>query len=328
MNRGQAVVEMALGTVVFITVLTFGIHFAEIGFFELKSQEAANAALFDSTSGHMHDWPTDSSAATTTVANATAEVQGRYQDFNGLSGSSNGSTLSNVFTYAQNMQVSCSLGGGAYPWGPSNWYTNAVFNDNGGLKCGARSDVHVGAAMPVQFLDRTLPGGLFDTPAYSTPGLIRACGLGRNVGGNCPGEYTMLLDDWGFSGLNSPESDVCVGLPYGLPCAGNKPYWKSVGIVYGESLTFPLYAADQFTWSLVGMDPLFLPGLGEMTFYMSFEGEQTLFQQPVWARPPEGLPVWATTPFSPINPTDIPYTVAYAGSSGCYLGQSCRALSP
>jgi hypothetical protein len=331
-QRGQAMVEMALGTTLFVTIVAFGIHFSEISFFELKSQEAANAALFDSTSGKMHDWPTNSGAAATTVNNAVngpTGVQTRYQDFNGVTAINNPPRIDQVFTYGKNMNVQCNVGGNAYSWGPSNWYTNAVFDDNGGLKCSAQADVYVSAAMPLQFLDRSTPGGLFDQQEYAAPGVIRACGMGRNVNGNCPGTYRMLLDDWGFAGLNSNESKTCPGLPYGVPCAGfNTPYWQSTAIVYGESLMGIFASADAFAWVLVGADPLMMPGIGEMQFYFSFEGENTLFMQPVVALPPEGLPAWETTPFSPLNPTDVPYTVAYGTSSGCYLGHASNSLFP
>ena len=56
-RRGQAIVEATLGILVFISVLLFGLHFAEITFTQMKVTEAAQAAIWDSTSGQMHVLP-------------------------------------------------------------------------------------------------------------------------------------------------------------------------------------------------------------------------------------------------------------------------------
>src|SRR5207249_4993558 len=54
---GQAAAEAAIGMLVFVTVLMFGLHFAEVGYLTVKIQEAANGALWDTTAKKMHDIP-------------------------------------------------------------------------------------------------------------------------------------------------------------------------------------------------------------------------------------------------------------------------------
>ncbi|MBS1150350.1 MAG: putative pilus biosis operon protein, partial [Myxococcaceae bacterium] len=55
--RGQAIVESVLGILVFISVLMFGLHFADVTFTQMKVTEAAQSAVWDSTAGQMHILP-------------------------------------------------------------------------------------------------------------------------------------------------------------------------------------------------------------------------------------------------------------------------------
>ena len=55
-RAGQATVELALGLLVFVTVLLFGIHFAEVGWLSLKVQEAGAWAMWEAAGANMR-WP-------------------------------------------------------------------------------------------------------------------------------------------------------------------------------------------------------------------------------------------------------------------------------
>ena len=55
-DRGQAVLEMSLGALLFVTVLLFGIHYAEVTFTQMKVTEAASSTMWDVTAGKMHHW--------------------------------------------------------------------------------------------------------------------------------------------------------------------------------------------------------------------------------------------------------------------------------
>ena len=82
-GRGQSTVEMALGLMVFVTVLVFGMHFAEVGFLSIKVQEASAGALWDTTARRMHTLPKDFAPLQTAMDQAGAQAQQRYQDFDG-----------------------------------------------------------------------------------------------------------------------------------------------------------------------------------------------------------------------------------------------------
>lgn len=79
--RGQAVVELVLGLIVFVTILIFAIHFAEVGYLSVKVTEAAHSAIFDATGYKLHKWPRDTSPASSAASRAGNDAQSRYQDF-------------------------------------------------------------------------------------------------------------------------------------------------------------------------------------------------------------------------------------------------------
>ena len=54
--RGQGVVELALSALLMVTVLIVGIYLCEVAFLNLKVQEAANAAMWESTGRSTSDF--------------------------------------------------------------------------------------------------------------------------------------------------------------------------------------------------------------------------------------------------------------------------------
>ena len=91
-QRGQSAVELALASLIFVTVLIFGIHFSEVGYLSLKVQEAANAALWDVTAMKMHnifspEWTDYQNSVSTDQTNTTT----RYQKYDGRASQSGGS---------------------------------------------------------------------------------------------------------------------------------------------------------------------------------------------------------------------------------------------
>ncbi|MFP2910411.1 hypothetical protein ACLESD_36315, partial [Pyxidicoccus sp. 3LFB2] len=106
--RGQALVETALGLMVFVTILVFGIYFAEVGALTLKVQEAANFALWDATGRVMHDPENGQWGRRGVVADAEAEAAARYADFDGrerMGGT--GMPIQQAIARAQPIQVDC-----------------------------------------------------------------------------------------------------------------------------------------------------------------------------------------------------------------------------
>ncbi|HEX4620157.1 MAG TPA: TadE family protein, partial [Myxococcaceae bacterium] len=92
MKRGQATVEMALGSIVFVTLLMLGIYLAETSYLMLKVNEAASFAMSWGTGMRVHHFsgatrPFD----TTTYApwkdvplHTETEAGTRYADFDGV----------------------------------------------------------------------------------------------------------------------------------------------------------------------------------------------------------------------------------------------------
>jgi len=329
--RGQAMVEMVLGLLVFITLITFAIFFSETIFTSLKVQEAATSAMWDSTGGKMHDWPAllffGTGEAKKTVKKATQSAQQRYADFDGRTGVNGATTVLQTFSRAQNLSVSCGLGKGKdYPGllSAGTIATIGVYADNGGLNCNSEASLDA-FNMPNSFLDsgkRT-----FREQNYKNPSL-RICGFGRAIGGSCKGSYSMLLDDWGLAGNGGPlgESGICAMVPnifggsVALPCAPNLRYYSMTRLVYEpSSLLVNKGAASALAKAIVGTSPI-----DEDSMWMSFMGEETMFLQPV--APTDGLlPImpWPTNPggASILMPW---YANSYSKRDKCFLGKKCN----
>ena len=115
--RGQGTVELALGLLVFLTVLFFGIHFAEVGMMKLRVQQSATSALWDTTGLRMHRFNTDvdskpdfySSNQMRDARNrAPAQAaEARFHDFEGLSAQGGPTTFTQVMTRGSRLEVSC-----------------------------------------------------------------------------------------------------------------------------------------------------------------------------------------------------------------------------
>jgi hypothetical protein len=313
--RGQAMVELALGSIVIITVLIFAIHFAEIGYLSLKVTEASHSALLDATGHRLHDWPDDASPASSAARIAGEKATERYADFDGRQRSTGGTTLTQAFTRASNMDVRCT-GGGGPGWGPS-FFTSLAYDDNGGISCRSEADIQA-IRIPTDFLEDA-NNGFFKKQHYeATP--IHVCGIGRAQGGTCPGQLTSMLDDWGLSGPG--ESGNCVIIPdVPVPCLPNTKYWTMAASVHATTGLGLGASGTAMALGTVGaMPPTFLPVLAENMFWMSSVGE-SIFIQPL---PSEGWSIWPTTPGPvPGGLAGIPYSVAYFQRDECFLGKGC-----
>jgi hypothetical protein len=311
MKRGQATVEMALGLLVFITVVAFGIHFAEVTFLSMKVTEAAGSAFYDTTAGQMHSimFNYDTTSAR---QNAERSATARYAGFDGRQAASGGPPgIQDVFTVASNMRVRCPSGG-APIFPPLPPATAMYWGNWGGENCSSSADMAT-IHFPERFLDQG--GGFFTTQNYNPPSL-HMCAAGRALGGTCSGGFSSMLDDWGLANTFT-ENWICPSLPFGLPCP-NLNYWTGVQAVYqlngGSWGTAGAKLAKAATLMSVPSNVM-----GEFTGYMSFTGSEMLFQQPLIVG--EGAIVWETTPFLLTNPA---YFVSWVQRSDCYLGLSCN----
>lgn len=309
MRRGQAVVEAALGIFVFVTILIFGIHFAELGAISLEVQEAANHAVWDSTSRQMHDvtaheWNQYNSA----IAFANSQAMLRYADFDALRTS--GTTTTLVFTRATNVQVACRALGASDRLQPSDAHPLAqgTYPDGDhGLSCLARADL-TGFRIPTNFLD-----GNMSNARHYRPLVIPACAVGRPVNGNCPGRLGMLLDDWGYVGQD--EARECALGWEGKDTCANQGYYDQALSVYQATPAARAGSASRLAAVVAGGSPI-----DEDFFFISFRGSEGRYGPYTESvQSSHGDLYWETTPFQ------HPRNVQYDGPrSNCWLGNPCR----
>ncbi len=332
-SRGAALVETALGATLMITVIAFGIHFAEVGFLSLKVQEAAISALWHGTHGTMHRTATDYSNADDTMRAAGRDAQRRYADFNGLSTVNNPPGITQVFTAGRDMQVNCDVGGD--PDWEGTRLTQLIYRDRGAAHCESQAVLDL-VSFPTSFLDDNSEGGLYQQQhADGRFGNLRVCGVGRPVAGACNGRINMLVDDWGLasSGVIS-ETLTCQMLLGQMPYELNPPLFVPI-----PCLNLPFFAAVLGTYAPTALiiPPMsdYMP-LGVLQFpapilsryfFMSAPGEEMLMMQvPTLDQPGGASGLFPTTPGSPLSITSAPYGYAYArrvANRGCFLGRDC-----
>ena len=335
--RGQAVVELALGSMVFVTVLLFGIHFSEVVVTQMKLTEASSSAMWDITAGRMHTWPLDTSPSNGAVNLARVQANSRYRNFDGRVVAPSvrpTPSLTQVLTSADNLRVDCRRGAGlgSFPTFLMRLQYSLVFQDVDGAWCNAEADVrHGGVIRVMQYLEDAQ--GFFRARQYDgrgagAGGVYHSCAMGRARGGACPQRMSMMIDDWGMSNGRGDEAAMCPVIIWGIPCP-NIPYWGSTNLVY-QATSIPAgvqSGADRtLLLAVYNTAPFWIPFISSPTsFYMTFVGEELLFNGVTpWATDPIGWSwVWQTTPFA-FWPT---YAVAWNASSGCYLGQPCNTSS-
>ncbi len=333
--RGQAITELALGSIVFVTVLLFGIHFSETVVTQMKVTEAGASTMWDVTAGSMHTWPLNTGPTGTAISTAVANSN-RYRNFDGRVVAASvrpTPSLTQVLTSADNMSVQCQQGAGLdyFPTLLMRLPFSLVFRDVRGVECTAQADVRHGGVMRVfNFLDDA--NGFFKERQFAgrgagAGGVYHTCAIGRAQFGNCRQPMRMVIDDWGMSNGGGAEAMMCPVLPFGIPCP-NLPYWASTNFVY-QAISIPAGVQSGADRNLItrvynrAPPPMWIPFISSPTsFYMTFVGEELGFMGfTPWASDPIGWSwVWQTTPFL-FWPT---YAAAYAASSGCYLGLPCN----
>lgn len=305
-QKGQGMVEAALGIIVFVTILVFGIHFAEVGHLSLKVQEAANAAVWDSTSVKMHDTFTkDWTGYRNAVTFAEFITNRRYSDFDALA-SRGTTTVTQVFTTASNMRINCedlNNGHRIQPLAPDPLAAPAYPSGMSGIACGAQASL-VGIRIPRNFADNSL-----SQFRHWRPVTIRACAVGRPVFGSCPGRLGMMLDDWGYSG--QAEAQECALAWEGGTTCSNQGYYDQVSSIYEPVPNAG--SGSSLAAAAAGSSPI-----DEDFFYLSFRGMESPygpFNESVITS--HGDIIWETTPFN--NPRNL----ANDPRSNCWLGKNC-----
>ncbi|MBX7098800.1 MAG: pilus assembly protein [Myxococcaceae bacterium] len=205
-RRGQATVELALGSIVFITVLLFGIHFAEAGWLSLKVHEAANSALWEATAPRHQrmypfydDQPFDALfAAGTGVADVATD---RYADFDGVGTVSGVKKITLATTRGTALAVTCNKEPALRWRGTASITASNTYQNSGGMSCNAEALFET-VGVPDTFLEGS--GGFFGA-AHERPGKQKFCGFGPRVGNGagaqCTGAIELLVNDWGLAGV-------------------------------------------------------------------------------------------------------------------------------
>ena len=309
-QRGQAVIEMSLGLLVFVTVLVFGIHFAEVGYVSLKVQEAGISAVWDATAQRMHV-PTGPNYGVRSgvISGAGGNALGRYSDFDGRQSAAHAGTLTQVFTQGTGMSIAC----GAENLHPMQNYGPQMFPDTGGMHCSSEGDVGpIAGKFPRQFVDQGR-GGIFKVKMWAANvSNIHVCGLGRASGNSsCSGQYFIMTDDWGL--LDGTEAADC---ELGQGTCTNADFWNIVNARFAAAGKAQGSAASTMARDIVGSSPI-----DENQFWLSSRGEDSPggpYKDPL-TPPGEGdPPQYHSTPGEDsMNPG---YAGGWSGRAHCFLG--------
>ncbi|RKH59865.1 hypothetical protein [Corallococcus aberystwythensis] len=299
-RRGQALVETALGSLVFVTVLMFGIYFAEVGALTLKVQEAANFALWEATGHVMHNPQSGVFQRPNAEALASGEASGRYEDFDGRAGRTSGAmTFQLALARATQVRVDCESTRppgsdidilGTRPLDANLGSTalqQAMTVQSDGISCTASTRLRaerLGTFMEPEF---------FKVSHRRATDQFTVCAAGRASNGRCTQRFFMLLDDWGLSTV--AEGQECpLSIDSGAPC-GNADYYGWAQRVYeknggGGNAGTALMAG-------VGAEG----GVNEDQFFMSFRGHESNYEQSIGGSHAGNQTVWETTPFKARN---------------------------
>ncbi|MBK7865410.1 MAG: pilus assembly protein [Archangiaceae bacterium] len=350
MRRGQATVELALVALVFVSVLLFGIHFAELGAMKLRVQQAGVFAAWQATGDRAHQLDRGTAAQSPIFHHANQLRDGsgrtpeeatlrRYHDFEPLTERA-GNDVRWAKTRGSRLSVRCDPERVAIP--PTTQaiqrlatgYTFARYNnrDVDAVGCNATARVAM-FGMPKSLLEDS--GGFFKLPFAIRP-FVTVCAVGRADRGVCRGQIPFAIDDWGLAGTQGDESGEC---DFNCSITGS-----SGNLAYKQTIE-RLYRRYQTTNSVKGwtiqtfVRELFVPDnpalmtvvpVDERDFRFAFIGDHT--NRPFQIRTseltgpgsgtgfgPNGKTThwWATTPFS------SRYQAGYRSRDDCFAGVPC-----
>ena len=310
--HGQAMTELMLGLLVFVTVLLFGIHFAELGFLSTKVHEAQAAALWDSTAYRSYQFGVWSDSSRIAAVGAQVNAGNRYADWDGRS------SVTNTFptlalTKAEPMTINCQGNPGVqYPLAllaPS-------FGEAGGVSCGAEGDTN-GFRIPNAFAEGA--NGFFrasHSPRPNNP--MHVCGSGRPSGNTCPGQLAVLLGDYALTdNSEARECELATSSPAGCT---NGNFYSLTKRTFDKSMRLTAGWAEGWTGRPEAWTRNIVSGVpgGRVTgFFLSFRGEESSFVEPVEAGINGGT--WQTNPMDAWLPR-TPYRTAYTARRACALG--------
>lgn len=303
--RGQSLAELLLGLLVFVTVVAFGIHFAEVGYLSLHVHEAAVSPLWDATALRVHrmrprqEHIGDFSTFPAIAPAVTFDANARYRDFDGRRSSQLSTTITHAFTRMDSLQVQCDVEdrvefdlprsrrpGLRAPtegsWGrpipnqdlgsPSDSVLDGVYQNVGGVTCGAEASLRTLPSLTTTFLEGDT--GIFQQ-RHAVLRDMKVCSTGRAVGGRCLGRYSILLGDFAYA-----DTDVSAHCPLqperpDVTCGENPAFYYGVRKVFDNNGRSAGRAATDFARTFVGYSPI-----DESGFFMSYRGVEDDYVEP------------------------------------------------
>jgi hypothetical protein len=344
-SRGQSVVELCLSLIVFVTVVMFGIHFAEVGYMSLKVHEAAASPLWDSTALRTHrirHQPNnigDFHYVHSIPPSVKNDAHRRYNDFDGRSSTDGKPSVTHVFTQIRGMNVHCQSDAevefdvprgqrlallspreGDYAYTPpgqnlgndTDSVLDGIYENIGGMHCAANAEVQALPSLPTTFLEGTT--GFFKKEHAIRP-LIRVCSAGRVTDGQCLGRYGILLGDYSF--VDPDVTGRCPLMPEqpNTACGENAAYYYASRKVFDANQRSAGRDASAFAEFFVGFSPI-----DESGFFMSYRPEEDGYTEPL--TPPGEPEDEKDRPRSTGGLDDSPATRRPTNS--CFLGlQGC-----
>ncbi len=263
--RGQATVELALASVVFVAVLLIGIHMAEYSQLSLKVQDAQAFAVWEATGRRVQDRKLDGATSPEpfrrTMDSTTGvgfEAQQRFADFDGLATSNHGNVIGRALTQGRGVKVSCEPDRSLSF--PATMTARPVLLNVGGLRCTASAEVRA-INIPRRFMNKAI---VREEP-------IPVCGMGLPVNGVCEGSLSVLTNDWGLFGDDETKeckNDCDVSHYRGLV----RSLWAGgggAGRAFAERFAgTPGTDANEFQFSYAGIE-------SDLTDYVGGEGLPT-----------------------------------------------------
>ncbi|NVI97757.1 hypothetical protein HV824_06445 [Myxococcus sp. AM009] len=275
--RGQAMLEAVLGIIVLVTVLMFGLHFAELAHLSLKAHEAVAAAAWDATAYRVErpgvdtvdDWAWYDSGriAATRVTYATNE---RYADWDGRSSTPGDRGPTQLYSQAGTLNTACIRSED-----PRNGFrvsataNTPAYGEPGALSCITQGSVRT-INLPARFL-KAADDGVFSAE-HLTRSSFSLCGLGRPAAGDtCRGSLNILLGDHGLTSGEDEERE-CALLQDDVPgqrCQ-NRAFYSLAHEGWDRSMGWT-GLPERWANDIVGSTPR-----GRVTgFYLSFRGEES-----------------------------------------------------
>ena len=215
--RGQATVELALGSIIFVGVLLIGIHMAEYAQLSLKVQDAQTYAIWDASGRRVQSREVNGATNLLPFRRTLDSVTGvgsqskiRFADFDGISTSSNGNVISRALTEGSGVDVQCEQENSLRF--TASRTAQGIMREEGGLNCTASAKVKA-INIPRRFLQRD-NGGFFEHSIVRRDP-IPVCGMGLPFNGNCRGSLAILTNDWGLANEETEECKLsCTSSPY------------------------------------------------------------------------------------------------------------------